>query len=125
MIEQKSKYKKQITDINKIFFVNSDNEIITVFTPYKKIIEEFEKIGIETVDATLEQLIDELSQMLLNEYTRELNENEVYDITEFKETEFYNKINVLLNHVKEVSYNLYDYKENKMPKYIRTFYKYR
>ncbi len=125
MINQKIKYKKHSTDVNKLFYYNSKMEKITVFTPYKKIIKEFNEIGIETADVTLEQLLDQLSLILLNEYCKNSNKNMTNGTSDFKQTEYYNKVKVLMYHVKEVSYNIYNYKENKMPKSIRTFYKYR
>ena len=44
MLPAKLKYKRGFTDINALFFINSENEKITVFSPYTKIIKEFKKL---------------------------------------------------------------------------------
>ena len=123
MLQSTLKYRKSFTDINKIFFINSQNEKITVFSPHSKILEEFKIIGIETASKTIEELISNLSLMLCEEYDCKLTKNESYTMKEFKETEFYKIRVVLLNHLKELAYYLYDFKIEEMPPTIRKFYK--
>jgi hypothetical protein len=123
MLPTKLKYKRGFTDINALFFINSENEKITVFSPYTQIIKEFNKLGITTKDATLEEMISNLSLLILNEYVKRLNKDEEYCMNQFNKTDFYKKHATLLYHVKEVSYNLYDYKLEKMPEGIMHFYK--
>lgn len=125
MLPPKLKYKRGFTDINALFFINSENEKITVFSPYTQIIKEFKKLGITTKDATLEEMLSKLSRLILNEYVKRLNKDEEYCMNQFNKTDFYQKHATLLYHVKEVSYNLYDYKLEKMPEVIKHFYKVR
>ncbi|OYU83064.1 MAG: hypothetical protein CFE24_12965 [Flavobacterium sp. BFFFF2] len=122
MLFSNRKYQKKVTNINEIYFINSENEKITVFSPYPKILLELKKLDIETRNVTLEELISKLCLMLVNEYERIMDAEEDYEMSEFRTTEFYKKITVLLNHVKEVSYNLYGYNEHKMPSLIKEFY---
>jgi hypothetical protein len=123
MLPTKLKYKRGFIDINALFFINSENEKITVFSPYTQIIKEFNKLGITTKDATLEEMISNLSLLILNEYVKRLNKDEEYCMNQFNKTDFYKKHATLLYHVQEVSYNLYDYKLEKMPEGIMHFYK--
>ena len=123
MLQSTLKYRKSFTDINKIFFINAENEKITVFSPYSKILEEFRRIGIETSSKTIEELISNISLMLCEEYDVKLTKKESYTMKEFKETEFYKIRVVLLNHLKELAYYLYDFKIEEMPPTIRKFYK--
>ena len=125
MLPPKLKYKRGFTDINALFFINSDNEKITVFSPYNQIIKEFKKLGIATKDATLEELLSKLSLLILNEYVKRLNKDEEYCMNQFNKTDFYQKHATLLYHVKEVSYNLYNYDLVKMPDTIKHYYKIR
>lgn len=125
MISTKLKYKRSFTDINTLFFINSDNEKITVFSPYTQIIKELEKLGIAIKDATLEYLLSKLSRLIFEEYIKRLEEEEEYRIKQFNKTDFYKRHATLLNHVKEVAYILYDYKLEKMPEAIKHFYKVR
>lgn len=123
MLQSTLKYRKSFTDINKIFFINSQNEKITVFSPHLKILEEFKRIDIETENKTIEELISNVSLMLVEEYDSKLDESESYSMKEYKETEFYKICVVLLNHLKELSYYLYDFKIDQMPPTIKGFYK--
>lgn len=122
MVPTKLKYKRAFTDIHALYFINSEKEKITVLSPYTQIIKEFEKIGIATEDTAIEELLSKLCQLIFDEYTKRLEEEE-YSMTQFKKTYFYKKHATLLNHVKEVAYNLYDYKLEKMPNSIKHFYK--
>lgn len=117
------KYRKSFTDINKIFFVNAEKEKITVFSPHSKILEEFKRIGIVTTGKTIEELISNVSVMFCEEYDDRLTKNEIYTMKEFKQTEFYKIRVVLLNHLKELAYYLYDFKIEEMPPTIKQFYK--
>jgi hypothetical protein len=67
MLQSTLKYRKSFTDINKIFFINSQNEKITVFSPHSKILGEFKRIGIETASKTIEELSSNVSLMLCEE----------------------------------------------------------
>lgn len=123
MLQSTIKYRKSIIDINKIYFINSKDEKITVFSPHSKILEELKKLGVETTNKTIEELISNISLMLSKELDSKLDNLEGYTMKEFKETEFYKICLVLLNHLKELAYYLYDFKIEEMPPSIRKFYK--
>lgn len=125
MVPIKLKYKRAFTDIHALCFINSENEKITVFSPYTQIIKEFEKLGIATREATLEELLSKLCRLIFDEYTKRLTEEKEYSKTQFNKTDFYQKHATLSYHVKEVAYNLYDYKLVKMPDAIKHYYKIR
>ena len=114
---KKAKYNEDL------FYINSEKELVDKFSSYSLIEKEFRKIGIETTGATIEELMAEISSMFLVGYTDKIDKNEDYSLKEFKNTEFYKIRNVLLNHLKEVGFYLYDYKEETMPKKIKAFYK--
>jgi hypothetical protein len=125
MVSNKLKYKRAFTDIHALYFINSENEKITVFSPYNQIIKEFKKLSIATKDATLDEILSKFSLLILNEYVKRLEVKEDYSMYEFIKTDFYQKHATLLYHVKEVSYNLYDYNLVKMPDTIKYYYKIR
>lgn len=125
MVPTKSKYKRAVTDIHALFFINSENEKITVFSHYTQIIKEFEKLGIVTREATVKELLSKLSQLIFDEYIRRLDKEEEYSTAQFYKTDFYKRHATLLYHVKEVAYNMYDYNLNKMPDAIQYWYKIR
>jgi pyridoxine/pyridoxamine 5'-phosphate oxidase len=106
-----------------LFYINSEQELINRFSSYSLIEKEFKKVGLETKDATIEKLMAEISRVFLREYADRIDENENYSLSEFKETELYQVHYVLLNHLKEVGFYLYDYNEEIMPKKIKAFYK--
>ena len=106
-----------------LFYINSEQELVNKFSSYSLIEKEFRKIGIETKDSTIEELMAEISLMFLVGYTDRIDENENYSMKEFKNTEFYKIRNVLLNHLKEVAFYLYSFDESKMPRKIKAFYK--
>ena len=112
------------TQINEdLFYINSEKELVNKFSSYSLIENEFRKIGLETKDATIEELMAEISLMFLTEYTDRIDEQENYSMKEFKETEFYKIRFVLLSHLKEVAFYLYNFDETKMPRKIKAFYK--
>ena len=106
-----------------LFYINSEQELVNKFSSFSLIENEFRKIGLETKDATIEELIAEISLMFLTEYTNRIDEQENYSMKEFKETEFYKIRFVLLSHLKEVAFYLYNFDEKKMPRKIKAFYK--
>lgn len=125
MVPTNLKYKRAFTDIHALYFINSENEKITVFSPYTQIIKEFEKLGIATREATLEELLSKLCRLIFDEFIKRLEEEEEYGMSQFNKTDFYKRHATLLYHVKEVAYNLYDYKLVKMPDTIKHYYKIR
>lgn len=122
MLFSQPKIKKP-TFHEELYFINSEQELVCRFSPYSVIKKEFEKIGLDTSGATIEELMAQISLMFLEGYTDRIDENENYSLSEFKQTEFYKVRFILLNHLKEVGFYLYDYKEEIMPAKIKTFYK--
>ncbi len=119
-----SRPKKNKTTLNEeLYYINSEKEMINRFSSYSAIKKEFKKIGIDTDGYTIEELIAKISLEFLEGYTSRIDENENYSLSEFKQTEFYKVRFVLLNHLKEVGFYLYDYKEEIMPEKIKAFYK--
>ena len=106
-----------------LFYINSEQELVNKFSSYSLIEKEFGKIGLETKDATIEELMAEISSMFLVGYTDRIDENKNYSLSEFKKTEFYKIRFVLLSHLKEVAFYLYNFDEKKMPRKIKAFYK--
>ena len=103
-------------------YINSEKELVNKFSSYCLIEKEFRKIGLETKDATIEELMAQISLMFLEGYTSKIEEDPYYSLGQFKQTEFYIIRCVLLNHLKEVGFYLYDYKEEIMPRKIKAFY---
>ena len=103
--------------------INSEQELINKFSSYSLIEKEFRKIGLQTDGATIEELMAEISCMFLDGYADRITENENYSLSEFKKTEFYKIRFVLLSHLKEVAFYLYNFDEKKMPRKIKAFYK--
>lgn len=114
---------KKSTFYEDLYYINSEQELVYRFSSYSIIKKEFKKIGIETDGVTIEGLMSQISLMFLEGYTSKIDENQNYSLSEFKQTEFYKVRFVLLNHLKEVGFYLYDYKEEIMPKKIKAFYK--
>lgn len=122
MLFSRPNIKKPILN-EDLFYINSEQELVNKFSSYSLIEKEFRKIGLETKDSTIEELMAEISLMFLVGYTDRIDENENYSMKEFKNTEFYKIRNVLLNHLKEVAFYLYSFDESKMPRKIKAFYK--
>ena len=104
------------------FYINSEQELVNKFSSYSLMEKEFRKIGLETEGAPIEELMAELSCMFLDGYVDRIEENENYSLSEFKKTEFYKIRFVLLSHLKEVAFYLYNFDERKMPRKIKAFY---
>jgi hypothetical protein len=122
MLFSRPKIKKP-TFYEELYYINSEQELVCRFSSYSIIKKEFKKIGLDTGGATIEELMAEISRMFLSGYTDRIDENPYYSLGEFKLTEFYKIRFVLLNHLKEVGFYLYDYKEEIMPEKIKAFYK--
>jgi hypothetical protein len=122
MLFSRPKIKKP-TFCEELYYINSEQELVYRFSPYCVIKKEFEKIGLDTKGATIEELMAQISLMFLEGYTCKIDEDPYYSLGQFKQTEFYKIRYVLLNHLKEVGFYLYDYKEEIMPEKIKAFYK--
>lgn len=110
------KYRKKVTNVNTLFYINPEGIKISVFSPFELIINEIITLGIDPTDATISELQFKVSQICIQDRFELTNKNNpVYKITELTETKFYTKNIVIINYLKEISYWLYDYNQNKMP----------
>lgn len=109
--------------INKenLFYINSDNIRIDANSSYLLIIEEINRLGIETAEITIDELLKELDVQLAKKFSLI-----VYDKTYITQTkqyrEFHNLIRVLYHHIIVDAFNLYSYREDNMPKEIKRIY---
>jgi hypothetical protein len=106
-------YKKKRTDINSIYYVNSSGVKVSVFSNYQLIIEEIKSLGFEPSELTVKELKNKISQLLIDNYEKESFESE--NLKEAKQI----KYRVLLHHLKELTYWLYDFDSKKMPSEVR------
>ena len=107
----KRKYRRKVTDVNTIFYINLEGVKITVFSPFELIVKEIASLGINPIDATISELKYKVSKIYLEDYmNRNFSDNPNYIPREDKM-----KFTVIMFHLKELSYWLYDYDANKMP----------
>lgn len=112
----KGKYRKKVTDVNTIFYINPEGIKITVFSPFELIVKEIVTLGIDPVGATISELQYQVSKICLQDRVDlTFGDNPIYTITELTQTKFYTKNIVIIHHLKELSYWLFDYDANKMP----------
>jgi hypothetical protein len=111
----KGKYRKKVTDVNTIFYINPEGVKITVFSPFELIVKEIVTLGIDPVGATISELQYQVSQICVQDHVDlTCGDNPIYTITELTKTKFYTKNIVIMHHLKELSYWLFDYDANKM-----------
>ena len=108
-------YKKKKTDIHSIHYYNERGEKVGVFSPYSLIISEINLLGISTKGVSIREIQNKVSQLSLDNYMKLKFEENISNIT-IKKNQI--KYNVLIHHLKELNYWLYDYDPNKMPKDI-------
>jgi hypothetical protein len=106
-------YKKKKTDVHSVHYHNYNGEKVGVFSSYPLIISEINLLGIETKGASIKEIQNKVSQLSLDNYMK-LNFEGDADYLTLKKNQI--KYNVLLHHLKELNYWLYDYNPNKMPK---------
>jgi hypothetical protein len=113
------KYTKSNKFSNSSFYINSKGLKVTCFSSFQVIHEELLKLGINTKDLTINELLNLISKRILNELclSRKLNQN-------FYNSENGNILNVLLLNVREVAYNLYDFDTTKMSDELKESYQY-
>ena len=112
----KGKYRKKVTDVNTIFYINPEGVKITVFSPFELIVKEIVTLGIDPVGKTISELQYQVSKICLQDcFDLTFGDNPIYTITELTKTKFYTKNIVIMHHLKELSYWLFDYDVNKMP----------
>ena len=116
----KGKYRKKVTDVNTIFYINPEGIKITVFSPSELILKEIISLGIDPIGATISELQNQLSQICIQDYKDlTLGDYPIFTLTELLKTKFYTKNTVIIHHLKELSYWLYDYDAEKMPANIK------
>ena len=108
-------YKKKKTDIHSIHYYNERSEKVGVFSPYSLIISEINLLGITTKGVSIREIQNKVSQLSLDNYIQLKFEENISNIT-LKKNQI--KYNVLIHHLKELNYWLYDYNPNRMPKDI-------
>jgi hypothetical protein len=106
-------YQKKKTDIYSVHYLNNNGEKVSVFSPFSLINSEICLLGIETKDKSIKEIHNKISQLSLENYT-ELNLEGNVNCSILKGNQI--KFSVLLHHLKELNYWLYDYNPNKMPK---------
>ena len=81
----KRKYRRKVTDVNTIFYINLECVKITVFSPFELIVKEIASLGINTIDATISELKYKVSKIYLEDYTnRNFSDNPNYIPSEDK-----------------------------------------
>ena len=108
-------YKKKKTAIHSIHYYNERGEKVGVFSSYSLIISEINLLGITTKGVSIREIQNKVSQLSLDNYIQLKFEENISNIT-LKKNQI--KYNVLIHHLKELNYWLYDYDPNKMPKDI-------
>ncbi len=110
------KYRRKVTDVNTIFYINPEGIKITVFSPFELIVKEIATLGINPEGATISELQYQVSQIFLKDkMDLTFGDNPIFSTIELTKTKFYTKNIVIMNHLKELSYWLFDYDANKMP----------
>ena len=115
----KKTYQKKKTVVNSIHYYNDNGVKVGVFSPFSLINSEINLLGIETKGVSIKEIQNKISQLSLDNYMAlkfEENDNNL----SLKKNEI--KFSVLLHHLKELNYWLYDYNLNKMPKDLKFDY---
>lgn len=116
----KKKYQRKVTDVTTLHYFNLDGIKITVYSPYEVMVKELLSIGINPMGKTIKELQIEVSEIILKLYMdcyygkRFISHN-----SENIRIDRYNQKRVIIHHLKELSYWLYDYNAKKMPKNIK------
>lgn len=104
-----------------LFYINSDNIKIDANSSYLIIIEEINKLGIETAEITIDELLKELDVLLAIKHSQIVCDNTyINQIKQYRE--FHNQIRVLYHQIIADAFNLYSYNEDNMPKEIQRIY---
>lgn len=120
MAPLKKKYQKRVTDVTTIYYSNADGIKITVFSPYEVMVKELLSIGIDPSGKTIKALQIELSNIFMEQYMDcHYGKRHGARHLENKMIDRYNQKKVLIYHLKELSYWLYDYNTTTMPKNMK------
>lgn len=108
-------------DTEYIFYINTIGKRIDRNSSYKDIIIEINELGIETAEITIDELLKELDVQLAIKHSQIVcDKTYINQIKQYRE--FHNLIRVLYHHIIADAFNLYSYKEDKMPKEIKRIY---
>jgi hypothetical protein len=112
------KKKNYVPDV---FFINDENQRVYVHSHYSIICDELQKLGIDTKDITISDLLTRFDPLLVikhNEIVKDINYLDhlrTYNA-------FHNKIRVLHLSIIEVAFHLYDYDADQMPSDIEKLF---
>ena len=116
----KKKYQRKVTDVTTLHYINLDGIKITVYSPYEIMVNELLSIGINPMGKTIKELQIEVSEIILKHYMDSYyGKRFISHNSENIRIDRYNQKRVIIHHLKELSYWLYDYNANKMPDNIK------
>jgi hypothetical protein len=116
----KKKYQRKVTDVTTLHYINLDGIKITVFSPCEVMVNELLSIGINPMGKTIKELQIEVSEIFIEHYMDcHYGKRYIAGNTENNRIDRYNQKRVIIHHLKELSYWLYDYNAKKMPKNIK------
>ena len=120
MTSIKKKYQKKVTDVTTLHYINLEGIKITVFSSYEVMLNELISIGINPMGKTIKALQIEASEIFIEQYM-DYNYGKRHASTDIENNRInrYNQKRVITHYLKELSYWLYDYNSNKMPKNIK------
>jgi hypothetical protein len=105
------KKKNYVPDV---FFINDVNQRVYVHSHYSIICEELQKMGINTKDITILDLLTRFNSLLAEKHKKMVKDITYLDqLREYNA--FHNKIRVLYLSIIEVAFHLYDYDAEQMP----------
>ena len=105
------KKKNYVPDV---YFINDENQKVFVHSHYSIICEELQKLGINTKDITILDLLTRFNPLLAEKHKKMVKDITYLDqLREYNA--FHNKIRVLYLSIIEVAFYLYDYDAERMP----------
>ena len=112
------KKKNYVPDV---YFINDMNERVYVHAHYSIICEELQKLGIETNQITISDLLTRFNPLLEEKHKKMVKDIKYLDqLREYNA--FHNKIRVLYLSIIEVAFYLYEYDAERMPCAIKKIF---
>ncbi len=116
----KKKYQRKDTDIATLHYINLDGMKITVFCPYEVMVNELLSIGVNPIEKTIKALQIEVSEIFIEQYMDcHYGKRHMAVNSENNKIDRYNQKRVIIHYLKELSYWLYDYNVEKIPKHMK------
>lgn len=112
------KKKNYVPDV---YFINDKNERVYIHAHYSIICEELQKLGIETKDSTISDLLPQFNPLLKEKHNEIVQDINYLDHLRTYSA-FHNRIRVLYLSIIEVAFYLYEYDAEKMPSDIRKIF---